>query len=101
MGACMRIISRSTLSKFWEKHTDAEQALKAWFHEAKHADWETPNDVKKRYPSADVLEKNRIIFNIKGNKYRLIVKIHYNKKIIYIRFIGTHAEYDKINAEEV
>jgi mRNA interferase HigB len=94
----MRVISRSPLKNFWTDHADAEQPLKAWHHEALKARWESFQDIKKRYRSADVLAGNRVIFDIKGNRYRLVVHIHYNKGIVYIRFIGTHAEYDKIDA---
>jgi mRNA interferase HigB len=97
----MRVIKRPTLQEFWEEHRDAEQALKAWYYEAKHADWKTPDDVKQRYASADILPGNRVVFNIKGNTYRLIVKIHYNTGIVYIRFVGTHTEYDRIDAETI
>lgn len=97
----MRVIAVSTLREFWERHADAEQALKAWFKEATSSRWREPNDIKKDYPSADVIPGNRIVFNIKGNTYRLIVKIHYNTGIVFIRFIGTHAEYDKIHAETI
>ena len=97
----MRIISRGTLRDFWATHADAEQALRAWFHEASQANWPTPKAIKQHYPSADILPDNRIVFNIKGNHYRLIVKIHYNTGIIFIRFVGTHAEYDKIDATTV
>jgi mRNA interferase HigB len=97
----MRIISRGTLRDFWAAHADSEQALRAWFHEASEAAWLTPAAIKHAYPSADILPNNRIVFNIKGNHYRLIVKIHYNTGIVFIRFIGTHAEYDKINATTI
>ncbi len=97
----MRIIAQRTLREFWEKHADAEQALKSWYQEARDSQWQEPNDIKRRYPSADVLPGNRIVFNIKGNTYRLIVKIHYNTGFVFIRFVGTHAEYDKVNAETV
>jgi len=95
----MRIIAVRTLREFWESHADAEQPLKAWYKEATDTRWKEPNEIKQRYPSADVLPGNRIVFNIKGNTYRLIVKIHYNTGIVFIRFVGTHAEYDKIDAE--
>ena len=95
----MRILSRQTLKQFWEAHADAEEALKSWYKEAEHAAWRSPEEIKKRYPSADPLAGNRMVFNIKGNSYRLIVQIHYNTGVVYVRFIGTHAEYDKINAE--
>jgi mRNA interferase HigB len=97
----MHIIKRSTLQAYWVRHQDVEQSLKAWYAEAKTSQWQTPDDIKQRYPSADPLPGNRVVFNIKGNQYRLVVKIHYNTGIIYIRFIGTHAEYDKIDAERI
>ena len=87
----MRIISRGTLRDFWKTHADAEQALRAWFHEASEATWSTPKAIIQAYPSADILPNNRIVFNIKGNHYQLIVKVHYNTGILFIRFIGTHA----------
>ncbi|TLN22746.1 type II toxin-antitoxin system HigB family toxin [bacterium] len=97
----MRIFARSTLQQFWERHPDCEDSLKAWFVEALHASWHSPQEIKQRYASADVLPDNRIVFNIKGNQYRLIVKIHYNTGMVFIRFIGTHAEYDRIDAEKI
>ncbi len=97
----MRIISIKKLKSFWQKHADSEQPLKAWYEEAKNANWDSSSDIKKNYNSASFLSKNRVVFNIKGNKYRLVVAIKYNFKIIYIRFIGTHNEYNKINALEV
>jgi mRNA interferase HigB len=97
----MRIIAVKTLREFWESHADAEQPLKSWYKEATDTRWNEPNDIKQRYPSADILPGNRIVFNIKGNAYRLIVKIHYNTGIVFIRFVGTHAEYDKIDAETI
>ena len=97
----MRIIARSTLKLFWIKYTDAEQPLKAWFEIIKASIWEKPNDIKEVFRSADVLSNNRVVFNIKGNKYRLIVSVRYDLKIVYVRFIGTHAEYDKIDAVNI
>ncbi|MCU0797676.1 MAG: type II toxin-antitoxin system HigB family toxin [Akkermansiaceae bacterium] len=97
----MRIIAVRTLREFWESHADAEQPLKSWYKEATDTRWKEPNDIKQRFPSADVLPDNRVVFNIKGNAYRLIVKIHYNTGIVFIRFVGTHAEYDKISAETI
>ena len=97
----MRIIAKKTLKDFWEAHADSEQALRAWYHEAVNADWKDPKAIKAHYPSADILPGNRIVFNIKGNHYRLIVKIHYNSGIVFIRFVGTHAEYDRINATAI
>lgn len=97
----MRVIAVSTLREFWERHADAEQALKAWYKEATNSLWRESNDIKKDFPSADVIPGNRMIFNIKGNNYRLIVKIHYNTGIVYIRFVGTHAEYNKVDAKTI
>jgi mRNA interferase HigB len=97
----MRIIARRTLSDFYSIHADAKSALEAWFQEANAARWVGPQDIKLRYPSADILPSNRVVFNIKGNNYRLIVKIHYNTSIVFIRFVGTHAEYDKIDATTI
>jgi len=82
-------------------HPDSEQQLKAWYQETLKAEWTAPSKVKTEYPSASFLVDNRVVFNIKGNHYRLIVKINYDYQIIWIRFIGTHAEYDKINAKTI
>ena len=97
----MRVISRKTLQAFWKKHADAEQPLKAWFHEARHSTWQSFSDIRARYRSADPLPGNRVVFDIKGNTYRLIVRIHYNAGIVFIRFIGTHADYDRIDAAHI
>jgi mRNA interferase HigB len=97
----VRVIAKKTLKDFWERHADSEQQLKAWYHEAEQAIWKTPHDIKKDYPSASILEDNRIVFNIKGNHYRLIVRVNYEYSMVWIRFIGTHAEYDKINAKTI
>ncbi len=97
----MRIIAKKTLRDFWEKHTDSEEQLKAWYHETEKANWLTPNDIKKEHKTASFLKNNRVVFNIKGNNYRLIVRINYDYGIIWIRFIGTHAEYDKIDASVI
>lgn len=102
----MRIISRKAIRKYWEAYDGADQpalesALKAWFQEAKKAAWQSSADVKKKYRSASILKKGRVVFNICGNKFRLIARINYPVGVLYIRWVGTHAEYDKINAEEV
>ena len=86
---------------FWTAHSDSEQQLKTWFKETSNAEWKNPNEVKKDYPSASILTDNRIVFNIKGNNYRLIVRINYPYQMMWIRFIGTHSDYDKINATEI
>lgn len=97
----MRVIAKKVLRDFWEKHSDCEQQLKSWYQEAEKANWENPNQIKEEYPSASILNDNRIVFNIKGNNYRLIVKISYEYQMVWIRFIGTHSEYDKINANNI
>jgi len=99
----MRIIALKTLRTFWEvpAHRDAEQPLKAWYAEAKNANWLTPTDVKAQYRNASVVGDNRVVFNIAGNKYRLVVKFHYNTSIGYVRFVGTHGAYDQIDVETV
>nr|WP_219921562.1 type II toxin-antitoxin system HigB family toxin [Rufibacter sp. XAAS-G3-1] len=86
---------------FWEKHADSEKQLQAWYNEAEQATWKSPNDIKKDYPSASILEDNIMVFNIRGNNYRLIVRINYKYGVVWIRFIGTHAEYDKVDATKI
>ena len=97
----MRVIAKKILRDFWEKHSDSEQQLKSWYLEVSNTEWGSPNEIKTEYPSASIINNNRIVFNIKGNKYRLIIKINYDYQIIWIRFIGTHSEYEKINANEI
>ena len=97
----MPIIAKRTLREFWERHPDAEQPLQTWYKSTELAQWETPSDVKSDYGHASILANNRVCFNIAGNKYRLIVKIEYKFRIVYIRFVGTHAEYDAVDAETV
>lgn len=97
----MHVISVKMLRDFWLTHDDARVALTAWCKEAEAASWGSFNDIKARYQSADVLAGNRVVFNIRGNTYRLIVAIHYNTGRVFIRFVGTHAEYNKIDAETI
>ncbi|MEZ4674195.1 MAG: type II toxin-antitoxin system HigB family toxin [Caldilineaceae bacterium] len=97
----MRVITLGTLRAFWEKYPDAQQALKAWHDDAERASWQTPTDIKTQYASASILSDNRVVFNIRGNHYRLVVKIHYNTGFVFVRFVGTHQEYDRIDAETV
>ena len=97
----MRVIARKILREFWAKHSDCEQQLKAWYQEVEKAKWNNLNELKLEYPNASILENNRVCFNIKGNNYRLIVKINFPYQMMWIRFIGTHAEYDKINANQI
>lgn len=97
----MRIIAVSSLIKFWDRYPDSEQALKAWYAEAKTSSWRSPADVKALYRNASVLKKGRVVFNIAGNKYRLIVAIAYKAQIVFIKFVGTHTEYDRVDAQTV
>jgi mRNA interferase HigB len=97
----MRVIAVSTLRAFWERYPDAEQPLKAWYEEATGASWSQPADIKAQYRSASVLKNRRVVFNIKGNDYRLIVAIAYKLQIVYVKFVGTHQEYDAVDAENV
>ncbi len=97
----MRIISRKTLKKFWDQHPDAQQPLQAWYDDIKHAEWRSPVDIKDAYRNASFIANNRVVFNIKGNRYRLVVAIHYEYGIVYIRFVGTHQEYDRIDAATI
>ncbi|MEO6833601.1 MAG: type II toxin-antitoxin system HigB family toxin [Chitinophagaceae bacterium] len=97
----LRIIAKKILRDFWETHPDTEQQLKSWFQETAKSNWKTPEDIKKEYLSASFLAENRVIFNIKGNHYRLIVRINYDYAMIWIRFVGTHAEYDKMSSKTI
>ncbi len=95
----MRIIARSTLVAFWEKHRESEQQLRAWFHEATRARWKTPAHIKEKYRNASILKGRRVVFNICGNRSRLLCEILYGQEIVFIKFVGTHEEYDAIDAE--
>jgi mRNA interferase HigB len=97
----MRIISKKALSDYWEKVPTAKSELLAWHAEAKSADWSTPTAIKAKYGSASILKEGRVVFNICGNKHRMVVWINYDFRTVYIRFLGTHAEYDKINAQSI
>src|SRR5437762_10811613 len=98
----MRIISRKTLRLFWEKseYADAEQPLKAWFREASNADWASPAAIKAAFGNASIVGNNRVVFNIGGNKYRLVVRVN-SYRVMYVRFVGSHAQYDRIDVEEI
>ncbi len=100
----MRIISKRTLREFWEsspQYIDSKPSLEVWHGETLRASWKTPQEIKERFRSASILKNNRVVFNISGNKYRLIVSIDYGRQACFIRFIGTHKQYDLINAEVV
>ena len=93
----MRVLSKGTLREYWAKYPAAELPLRAWHRDAVAADWKTPNEVKAQFGNASIIANNRIVFNIKGNDFRLVVEISYLARIVYVLFIGTHAEYDKVN----
>ncbi len=102
----MQIISRRALRTYWEIYSGSdqpalEQALKAWYREVKKAEWRNANELKQKYRNASVLKGGRAVFNICGNKFRLIAGVNYSVKVVYIKWVGTHAEYDDIDAEEV
>lgn len=97
----MRIISRKLLKEFWEKYPDSEEHLKAWYQIASKADWKNPQDVKDQYRNASILRDGRVVFNIRGNHYRLVVWINYDFFTIYIRFVGTHEDYDKTDVQNI
>jgi mRNA interferase HigB len=97
----MRIIAKGTLRAFWVRHPDAEEPLLAWYREVEKEDWSEPSRLKAKYRNASVVKDNRVVFNIKGNDYRLVVKINYPYRVVYVRFVGTHVEYDQINVNEV
>lgn len=97
----MRIIARSTLKTYWEAEPGSEKELEAWYKNAKLASWTTPAEVKQSYGSASILKDGRVVFNISGNKYRLVVQMVYQHFAIYIRFVGSHKEYDKIDAQKI
>ncbi len=97
----MRVIAKKTLQEFGQLHADVEGQLNAWYYQVKREDRGSPADVQKQYPTASIVGKDRVVFRLKGGSYRLIVSVFYPGRLVYIRFIGTHAEYDRINAEEV
>ena len=101
LRSLMRIISRKVLVDFYQSHPDSKRSLEAWFHEVSQGKWKTPADVKLEYPSASILKKGRVVFNIRGNKYRLAVKVMYATGAVYVRFIGTHNKYNQIDAEVI
>ena len=97
----MRIIALSTLREFWERYPDAETPLRAWHALASRAEWKTPADIKAAYRNASFTANNRVAFNIKGNDYRLVVAVHYDRGMMYVRFVGTHRQYDRIDMETI
>ena len=97
----MRVIAKKILREFWEKHADSKEQLKTWYKEASKAFWKNPTDIKEEYAKASILKGGRVVFDICGNKYRLVVDINYLRQWVFIRFIGTHSDYDKIDANTI
>ena len=97
----MHIIALKTLREFWERHPQAATPLRGWYAEATRARWSTPADIKAAHRNASFLGNNRVVFNIKGNDYRLVVAVRYTSTTMFIQFVGAHAEYDRIDAETV
>lgn len=97
----MRVIAKRILREFWERNNDAENHLKSWYKEASKATWDSPTDIKSVYPKASILKSGLVVFDICGNKYRLIVQINYVRHWVFVRFIGTHKEYDQIDADKI
>jgi len=97
----MRVVAKSTLREFWTIHPDADAALNAWLRDVQKSDWKTPSDITANYANVSLLANNRVCFNVRGNHYRLIVEVRYNAQVIYIKFVGTHAEYDAVDANTV
>ena len=95
----MRIIARSTLKDFWEQYKDSEQAILSWYAEVKNAEWNNTGDIKAKYRNASIIGNKRVVFNICGNKYRLLCAVAYERKEVFVKFIGTHKQYDAIDAE--
>lgn len=97
----MRIVAKRALREFWREHADAEQPLKTWYVHVKAAKWQRPADIRSTFGAADFIAGNRVIFDIGGNKYRLIGKVNYRRHVVFIRFVGTHKDYDRIDPETV
>lgn len=97
----LRVIAKSTLRNYWEEHKDVEQALLSWYKIVNHAKWQNFNEVKHQFGTCKILGNDRIVFKIKGNNYRLIIKISFENQLIWIRFVGTHSEYDMVNAKQI
>lgn len=96
-----RIVAKRTIREFWQKNKDSKEYLETWYQTVKSANWDKPSDIKKFYATVSILKNSRVVFNIKGNDYRLVAKINYERQWLFIRFIGTHSEYDKINANNI
>ncbi len=96
-----RIIAKRTIREFWEKYPDSKDYLETWYDTVRGAKWSNPNEIKEFYATVSILKNSRVVFNIKGNDYRLVAKINYDKQWVFIRFIGTHNDYDKIDLDKI
>ncbi len=96
-----RIVAKRTIREFWQKNKDSKDYLETWYQTVKSAKWDKPSDIKKFYATVSILKNSRVVFNIKGNDYRLVAKINYERQWLFIRFIGTHSEYDQIDANNI
>jgi mRNA interferase HigB len=97
----MRVIALGTLREFWRRHPDAEMPLRAWYAIARRAVWSRPAEIKADYRNASFIAGNRVVFNVKGNDYRIVVAVHYNRGLMFVRFVGTHGQYDRIDATSI
>ena len=97
----MRIVAKRTLREFWERHPDARPSLEHWYQQVRLANWDAPDQITSQWPRASIVGRNRVVFRIKGNQYRLVVEVFYPGRKVFIKFIGTHAEYDRVNVTEV
>jgi len=96
-----RIVAKRTIREFWQKHSDSKEYLETWYQTVKAAHWHKPSDILKFYATVSILKNSRVVFNIKGNDYRLVAKLNYEKQWLFIRFVGTHEEYNKIDANTI
>ena len=97
----MKVFNTPQIEKAYRKYTDAIGPLQNWYQEVEEADWETPAKLKERYPTASIIRGDLVVFNIKGNRYRLVARINFRRRLVFVKFFGTHKEYDRINVEEV
>ncbi len=97
----MKVFNTPQIEKAYKKYTDAIGPLQNWYQEVEEADWDTPAKLKERYPNASIIRGDLVVFNIKGNRYRLVARINFRRQLVFVKFFGTHKEYDRINVEEV
>lgn len=96
-----RIIAKRTIREFWQKYPESKDYLETWYDTVRGAEWKGPNEIRRFYATVSILKNSRVVFNIKGNDFRLVAKINYEKQWLFIRFIGTHKDYNKIDAEKI